>query len=386
MQGLHEKREAGLDMDNGNSQAGCWRGFEGRVLTLAPTLIVILVLLFHRADLPSRMWSNRGMIALTQAMIASDDSPAEAEALLRRAIAYASDNDSAWRGLGFALIAQDREVEAIAAWKNVVGMAQEFIQRGDQARWNNQFGKAIEGYTLAASLESTWLPWYRMGQVYQTQQEWEKAAQAYQQAVTLSSENRDIWYELGQVNMSRKEWYVALQAFEQGLAANEGHQVGLSNLYYSIGRIKQASLSPPDLDGAWDAYERALALDDYASHLWQKGETYFRRGLILTSQKRWDEAVLEYRKTLAFNKQHYYAHFFLASALWREDEGEQAERILQQAIDLDPTRKQAYQLLGDFYRAEGEIAKATAMYNKVLELDPQDKKAREALKMLTDDN
>jgi Tfp pilus assembly protein PilF len=66
----------------------------------------------------------------------------------------------------------------------------------------------------------------------------------------------------------------------------------------------------------------------------------------------------------------------LGLLLWELDHDRiAAEQLLQTAIQLDETNKWAYRHLGQIYKATGRMDKATAMYQKVLALDPRDEVA-----------
>lgn len=268
------------------------------------------------------------------------------------------------------------------AWSAVGFDAGRFFARGEQARNAGRDAEALTWYKRAISLDPfDGEAWRRSGSVYKAQGNWEKALEAYRQASRSSPDNRDIWYELGQLYTQRKDWIPALEAYRRGIAASSG-QVGRSTLYLQLGNVLQSSSKPPDLKGAWAAYEQALSLDDYAGGTWAKVSTYNQRGYILAAQKRWDEAVQEYQRALALDGRAYWVYLSLANALWNLGKGDEAKATLRRAIELNPKLPNAYRLLGYFYTKDGAIQDARLMYSRVLELDPRDSKTRQALEGL----
>jgi tetratricopeptide (TPR) repeat protein len=284
--------------------------------------------------------------------------------------------------LAQAYEAGGRTQQADALW-SALGLApHDMLVLGEQARRAKQYAEALAWYARAGrTAPDSGESLYYAGRAYRDAQQLDRSLQVLQEASEVAPDNRDVWYELGQTYAARNEGRRALEALRHGLDVRGG-QAGRSNLYFWIGYVQQYSLSPRDLDGARVAYGKALTLDDYRIDSWQKAETHYHTGVLLAEQNRWTEAIPEYQRALADNPRHYRAHLSLALALWQV--GHRAEAIAQahQAVELDPNRKNAYRLLGDFYASERKVAEASAMYARVVELDPQDQQARKALEAL----
>jgi tetratricopeptide (TPR) repeat protein len=71
--------------------------------------------------------------------------------------------------------------------------------------------------------------------------------------------------------------------------------------------------------------------------------------------------------------------FNRALAAQEAGEPQQALTLLQQAVELDPTLKVAYNSLGTFYYQQQQYQQAVAMYQKALAIDPDYAKARNNL-------
>jgi tetratricopeptide (TPR) repeat protein len=256
------------------------------------------------------------------------------------------------------------------------------LAQGEQARRLKSYADAITWYQRAArAMPDAVEPLYYAGRAYRDARQLDQALQVLRQASAVASGNRDVWYELGQTHAARAEWQQALAAYERGLEV-QGGQVGRSSLYYQIGYLRQTAVALRDIDAAENAYEQALALDDFQIEPHLKADTYYQKGMIEAARSHWAKATEEYQRALALNPRHYIGHVALADALLHMDQHEAAKTLLLQAIRLTPTRKEAYRSLGNLYRDIGDYAGAREMYSQILAIDAQDAAARKALEAL----
>jgi tetratricopeptide (TPR) repeat protein len=271
---------------------------------------------------------------------------------------------------------------ANALWRSLGLAAPQMLALGEQARASRQYAKALVWYTRAGrAAPRSFEPLYYAGRLYRITQQPAKALPLLQRASGWAPDNRDVWYEIGQTHIARREGREALEALRHGLDAQTG-RAGKSNLLFWIGYVQQYVLTPRDIEGARAAYEQALALNDFPIESAQKAETYYQSGILRALQKDWKQAIQEYRQALAANPKHYAAHISLAQTLWQVGQREAAYEQAREALALDPGKKLAYHVLGNFYAAERKVAEASAMYTRALEIDPQDAQVRKALDAL----
>jgi tetratricopeptide (TPR) repeat protein len=295
-----------------------------------------------------RFWGNIGRAALAQALIIEPGGTAQpgvvkAEVSLRRAVAYAPEDRSSWRGLGFALAAQRRENEALAAWQLAGNnMAEELVQRGEHARKAGQYEEALTWYKQAAVLApDSAPPRFYMGLVYEKFEMWDDAIESFQQAERRIGNNEEI----------------------------------ADSLYFHLGRLLQKHLEPPNLPAALRLFEAALASDRFISN-WERIAAHYHRGDILRRQERLQEAQQEFKWVVSEQPDHYRGHVSLGAVTWQvNDDINEAEKYLKQAIVLEPELKLAYLWLGRIYQQAGHMAEAVEVYRRVLEIDPKDKEA-----------
>jgi len=323
-----------------------------------PSLFVVALLLGLRgSSFLSQVLGNAGLVFLGKALAGPPDEVAcgfavRAEALLWRATTYDAENNSAWRGLGFALEAQGEEEEAVIAWRTVGDMAQEFIQWGEQARSAGQYQEALEHY------ERAWV---------------------------VSPDLADPWYYTGLAYEEMAQWEQALAAYDRALQGSASVDVGQSSIYYRKGVIYQWRLEPRQVEKALAAYEAAIESDDFNSNR-EAADCHYRRGEIL----RWmgtdsAEYIAEYRQATDLDPGHAPAHIYLGVAYYALDgDVAAAEAEIRQALALGTHGQWAYYQLGEIYRQEGKTIEAIAMYERALEIDPSLEVAQKRLQSLDD--
>jgi tetratricopeptide (TPR) repeat protein len=333
-----------------------WKNKRDKHWAIWPVIFFLPVLILLGPHLLGRTLGNIGMTALTRALVVSGNSKSQTleqtENLFRQALIFDSRDVSSWRGLGFALAVQGRENEAVVAWQNAGEMVEEFIQRGEQTKKVGQYQEAL-----------TW----------------------YERAVKVEPGLGNPWYEMGLVYEDMKQWNRALHAYERAADASVLTGIGRSSPYYRQGLIYQWRLEPRQTEAALDAYEAAIAIDDFSNDL-EAANCHYQRGEIL----RWagrdpDECIAEYQRAIDLNPDHASAHVYLGVAYYiRDRDVTGAEAELRQALLLQPENQWAWYHLGEIYRQEGRVEEAIRMYTQALEIAPDFEIALERLKLLTE--
>ncbi|MDQ1340837.1 MAG: hypothetical protein QG567_1995 [Campylobacterota bacterium] len=108
----------------------------------------------------------------------------------------------------------------------------------------------------------------------------------------------------------------------------------------------------------------------------------FEKGNDLFNENRKEEAIEEFKKALTIQNDYLPATFNMAVALGDLGRFDEALIILQDVIDQDASIVEAYDSLGYVYYKKGDFVSASKNYIKILELDPKNKKAKNALSIL----
>jgi tetratricopeptide (TPR) repeat protein len=310
------------------------------------------------------------------------DQPQAAIIALERAYRLRPESPLIQQELAEAYEAAGQLQRAAGLWVALGVPANRLLELGEQERKAKRYAAAQvwyrrAGYATPGSIQ----PLLYAGRAYREEQRLEQSLEMLGRAVELAPGDRDGWYELGLTQAARKEWQLALATYRRALDAPKG-KVGRSVLYVQIGFIQQYLLTPRDLDQAWAAYEQALALGDYRAAAQTQVTLFYQRGVILASRKQWADAADSYRQALLLNDGHYNARVALAEAQWQLGQREAAKDTARDAIERNPSAKEAYRRLGRFYQEEGNTTTAREMYSQILALDPKDAAARKALNAL----
>ncbi|MDZ7266339.1 MAG: SpoIIE family protein phosphatase [candidate division KSB1 bacterium] len=93
------------------------------------------------------------------------------------------------------------------------------------------------------------------------------------------------------------------------------------------------------------------------------GLRYYKRG-------QFDEAIAEFRQTIARYPNFKEAHSILGNAYFRNRMYEEARRAYQRVKELDPSDTTAYENMGVIFANRGEYLEAMREWQRVLEIDP----------------
>lgn len=312
--------------------------------------VIVFALVIVRASLYSgKSFQNAGFIMLNHAVAYRDSRVAQkAEMLLRQSAEQLDGPRASWWGLGWALTVQGYHEEAVSVWHLAGGMVDEFMLRGHQYRADGQHLAAIEWYKQAAEIDPQLAdPWYFIGLSYEGLGLWEQAATAFHQGVGLVS-----------------------------------RQTGESDYLYQIGWLQAQKLKPPDLDSALMNLDRALTQNQFTGGF-QYSDALFQQADVLRRLGKTTEALAGYQETVALAPNNYWSWAYIGHLLRIEgDDVDRAEASFLQAIVINPQIKYAYFELGMLYMEREQIDEAQAIYRRVLQIDPADQRAIEALQTL----
>jgi len=258
-------------------------------------------------------------------------------------------NCSAWRGLGWVLMAKGHKREAVRAWRLGGLTWQDLVAHAEMARSAGRFKEALE--------------WYEM-------------------AMDAAPTSRDLWYGLALTYREEGQVEKAVAALQRAALAPNG-RVPLGSVYYALGHLLYRRFQPPRVEEAWEAFELALASDDlsYSDRLW----AYCLRADILRNQGKFAEAFQEIAKALALDAYHFGAYYQLGLLYRKTGDVKGAEDAFLVAIQLEPSEKSTYWELVRLYQDSGRPDKAANILRSVVALDPNDRKAREMLRSLLGD-
>ena len=184
---------------------------------------------------------------------------------------------------------------------------------------------------------------HNIGMVYQEQQQWQQALDAYQRALELKGQHGQqhemgsTHHQIGIVHQYQRQWQQALAAYQRALELQEQHgqQHQLGVTYHQIGIVYQKQQQWRE---ALSAYQSALKLQEQHGQRHELGSTYHQIGIIYQQQRQWQQALDAYQRALELKEQHDQQH------------------------EMGGT----YHQIGSVHEQQGELSSACTYYHRAL--------------------
>lgn len=242
-----------------------------------------------------------------------------------------------------------------------------------------------------------------LGAVYYTQGRYPQAAKAYQTALRLDPKITQVPLMLGMCDMELgqpKEAVPLLEtAFQNPPNGEVGRSIGLnlSSAYLSLNQQSKALAITAAL---LDRYPNDPEILYRASHLYGDMALKTMTHLVdvapnsvwqrmsfaeaLEAEKKYDLAIIEYRKVIADDPDMTAVHYRLGKTLLLRapdspEARDEALKELQQAVVLDPRDSAAEYEIGEIYRRQGQLKLARDHFSRAVTLDPTVEDAQIAL-------
>ncbi|KAI8363848.1 hypothetical protein EDC96DRAFT_558830 [Choanephora cucurbitarum] len=171
---------------------------------------------------------------------------------------------------------QQKEYEsAKEAYERVLSDSPDHAKVLQQLGWlyhqqNTSFSSqptAIQYLTRSLKADSTDAQsWYLLGRCYMVEQNYNKAYEAYQQAVYRDARNPTFWCSIGVLYYQINQYRDALDAYSRAIRLNPY----ISEVWYDLGTLYESCNN--QIQDALDAYQRAADLDPNNPHIRQRLE------------------------------------------------------------------------------------------------------------------
>ncbi|KAF7728616.1 glucose repression mediator protein [Apophysomyces ossiformis] len=120
--------------------------------------------------------------------------------------------------------------------------------------------------------------WYLLGRCYMAEQNYNKAYEAYQQAVYRDARNPTFWCSIGVLYYQINQYRDALDAYSRAIRLNPY----ISEVWYDLGTLYESCNN--QIQDALDAYQRAAELDPSNPHIKQRLELLRKSQQVHTPQ------------------------------------------------------------------------------------------------------
>lgn len=320
-------------------------------LTLAP--LILLTAAFQAPNDPIQRYYDDAQ-ALQKA-----GNAIEAEVRYKMALA------EAYARLGKVLLAEGEYDRAFKALGRAVGNgARSEATLIDQATAHfhtRQYEKAIDPLkTALAANPGSSAAHHLLGKVYFMLRQFDKGADELEAALKLAPADFDVAYTLALARLKQKQLPLAQQVFNK-LVRRLGSRPEVHNLF---GRAYRETNYP---DEAIEEFKKTLALNPkYPRAHYNLGLTY----LLKDGELKIKEAEKEFRTELAMNPDEFLAIYNLGLVCVVERKHQEAVSLLEKAARLRPKNPDVCLFLGNAYHGAGQFAKAIESLRKSMALNP----------------
>ena len=177
------------------------------------------------------------------------------------------------------------------------------------------------------------------------------------EAARLQPTNSVIHHDLGLACLEVGRLSDAVSALQRSVAADPRY----ADAYFRLG-IALEKLG--DSGGAIAAYDRATVLSPTLTEAW------FRAGALVYTLGHREEAIGCFRRAAATGPKTSFGRLGKARALLTQDRDREAEQVLKETLDVDPTNAMAHDLLGNLLTELGRFDEAEHCLQRAVELAP----------------
>ena len=177
------------------------------------------------------------------------------------------------------------------------------------------------------------------------------------EAALLQPSDPTIQHDLGLACLEIGRLPEAIAAFQRAVASNPRD----ADAYFRLG-IALEKLG--DLGSAIVAYDRATELKPSLTEAW------FRAGALVHTMGHREEAIGCFRRAAASGPKTRFGRLGAARALLTEERDVEAERVLREALVLDPANALAHDLLGNLLSEFGRFEEAHECFTRAVTIAP----------------
>lgn len=365
-----------------------------KVLLSLVTMAVIALTIANGRFLVGAFYNNLGSIGLSRHLPATRPQALEAsQADFERAISWSSSNASAYRSLGRVFYERGSFLAAVHVLEKAL-----YLSPSD--RWarfwlGNAYAAAgMEQPAIAAWRKAEARDYFYVGGArYLALGDAVKAESWLRRAVAIDPSSTGAHMLLAYILWGKGNREDALSFLNKVL---DLEREGSAEWYFALGEKRRVSM---DWDGAFDAYQKAVQLDPSSSKYWYRAglalyrsggtidevmhflgkaietdpqniSTYLVVGDIYLAQANYSEAERWYLKVEEVSAESEYAPLFLGKSALARGALEDAHKHLTQALTRNRHNADVHYYLGLYYKAKGNLREAAAELETAVQLSP----------------
>lgn len=254
------------------------------------------------------------------------------------------------------------------------------IQSGNELFEKGQYAEAAAAYERTPQADRSAMSMDRLGVSYHLLNKLKEAEAAYKDALKRDPKYSEAYNNLGALNYSRKNFGEAERQFRLALEADAEHVAAKKNLRAvryarENGRAARESalvaekVKPLLIDER--SIDSLVVVNLMAAKDLEAALLHERRADSFMARKLYDDAVIEYRKSVTLDKYNASTVNRLGLAYHQSQKIKDAEGYYREAIKLNPFYIEALNNLGTIEFVKKNYDRALEHYRKALKLRPQ---------------
>ena len=222
----------------------------------------------------------------------------------------------------------------------------------------DEYDKAIDAFNQAIETDKNYAaPLNGLGWVYHSTKDYEKAAEFFNKALAIDSNFASALNGLAWIENYNRHFDKAIEYCEKALAIDENYSALWNNLGYAHDELG-------DFNKALECYEKALAIDKKDANTWNNiGSTYDELG-------NYDKAIEYCTKATEIAPKDANAWNNLGYAYSHKGDFDKAIECFNKAVQLNQKFAVAWNGLGYAYNFKKNYSKAASCCKKAVEIDP----------------
>lgn len=191
----------------------------------------------------------------------------------------------------------------------------------------------------------------------------DEAMDAFKKAISLNPQMLPAYVDIGSIYIMQKRYDEAIKILQQGNKINPNN----SHLHNNLG-IAYEKL---DEKKAIQEFKQSINLNP------NNAEPYWNLARIYTKQQNFNEAIKLLEKIIEINPKSILAYNNLGGLYIKLNKNKEATAILEKAIKIEPENPDLFCNLAVIYAKQNSMDKALENFENALELDPNNKEIKE---------
>lgn len=193
----------------------------------------------------------------------------------------------------------------------------------------------------------------------------------YTWAAERDAQSADALYFVAVAHEALAQPYAARAALQQALERSRFSAIGPSDVYARLAQAETQLEEPVKWENVLAATTTALELGHFAEASYEEVRAHYLLGEALRNLNDAAAALEAYGWVVMNEPTHYWAHLRYGELLWDVDRNrQQAESVLRHALMLDESHPAAYLRLANVLAEADEIDSAIALYQQLLQINP----------------